>query len=129
MDNEVRLNIKLPKELLDAAKAAAKEKQLTVSSLTRVLLSNYINSENRDVLCVAEIQKPKIASTRYHDVAQKKRELKQRIAEAHEEYLQYRHPKPGRYVTAYGVELARQAWKQAINEYKTFCAECRQTID
>ena len=47
MENEVRLNIKITADLLNRVKAVAKEKQLTVSSLTRLLLINYVeNFEN-----------------------------------------------------------------------------------
>ena len=42
MENEVRLNIKLTANLLARVKTAAKEKQLTVSALTRLLLVNYV---------------------------------------------------------------------------------------
>ena len=44
MENEVRLNIKINANLLDKVKAVAKEKQLTVSSLTRLLLINYVEN-------------------------------------------------------------------------------------
>lgn len=44
MENEVRLNIKITAELLARIKAVAKEKQLTVSSLTRLLLINYVEN-------------------------------------------------------------------------------------
>jgi hypothetical protein len=43
MENEVRLNIKITADLLNRVKAAAKKKQLTVSSLTRLLLVNYVD--------------------------------------------------------------------------------------
>ena len=47
MENEVRLNIKLTADLLERIKVVAKAKQLTVSSLTRLLLINYVeNFEN-----------------------------------------------------------------------------------
>lgn len=47
MENEVRLNIKITADLLERVKTTAKEKQLTVSSLTRLLLINYVeNFEN-----------------------------------------------------------------------------------
>lgn len=42
MENEVRLNIKINAGLLERIKKVAKEKQLTVSSLTRLLLVNYV---------------------------------------------------------------------------------------
>lgn len=42
MENEARLNIKLTADLLERVKKVAKEKQLTVSSLTRLLLVNYV---------------------------------------------------------------------------------------
>ena len=42
MENEVRLNIKITADLLERIKKVAKEKQLTVSSLTRLLLINYV---------------------------------------------------------------------------------------
>lgn len=51
MNNEVRLNIKITADLLNRIKAVAKEKQLTVSSLTRLLLINYverIENERKD---------------------------------------------------------------------------------
>lgn len=48
MNNEVRLNIKITADLLDKVKMAAKEKQLTVSSLTRLLLINYLESIERE---------------------------------------------------------------------------------
>lgn len=44
MENEVRLNIKITAGLLERVKAVAKEKQLTVSSLTRLLLINYVEN-------------------------------------------------------------------------------------
>lgn len=44
MENEVRLNIKLTADLLERIKTAAKAKQLTVSSLTRLLLINYVET-------------------------------------------------------------------------------------
>ena len=44
MENEVRLNIKINAELLERIKLAAKAKQLTVSSLTRLLLINYVET-------------------------------------------------------------------------------------
>ena len=48
MENEVRLNIKLTADLLNDVKAVAKEKQLTVSSLTRLLLINYVENFKRE---------------------------------------------------------------------------------
>lgn len=56
MENEVRLNIKITADLLERIKRVAKEKQLTVSSLTRLLLINYVerienerqNTESKD---------------------------------------------------------------------------------
>ena len=48
MENEVRLNIKLTADLLDRVKVAAKSKQLTVSSLTRLLLINYVENFERE---------------------------------------------------------------------------------
>ena len=51
MENEVRLNIKITADLMNRVKAVAKEKQLTVSSLTRLLLINYverIENERKD---------------------------------------------------------------------------------
>ena len=48
MENEVRLNITITAELLARIKAVAKEKQLTVSSLTRLLLINYVENFERE---------------------------------------------------------------------------------
>lgn len=48
MENEVRLNIKLTSDLLERVKLAAKAKQLNVSSLTRLLLINYVEKFEND---------------------------------------------------------------------------------
>lgn len=48
MENEVRLNIKITADMLERVKAAAKAKQLTVSSLTRLLLINYVENFERE---------------------------------------------------------------------------------
>jgi hypothetical protein len=44
MENEVRLNIKITADMLARIKVAAKAKQLTVSSLTRLLLIDYVEN-------------------------------------------------------------------------------------
>ena len=52
MENEVRLNIKITADMMNRIKAVAKEKQLTVSSLTRLLLINYVEkteSERKNI--------------------------------------------------------------------------------
>lgn len=47
MKDEVRLNVKISAELLKRIKAVAERKGLNVSSLTRLLLVNYVeNCEN-----------------------------------------------------------------------------------
>lgn len=48
MKNEVRLNIKITADMLSRIKAVAKEKQLSVSSLTRLLLLNYVENFERE---------------------------------------------------------------------------------
>ena len=48
MENEVRLNIKITADMMNRVKAVAKEKQLTVSSLTRLLLINYVENFERE---------------------------------------------------------------------------------
>lgn len=48
MENEVRLNIKITADMMNRIKAVAKEKQLTVSSLTRLLLINYVENFERE---------------------------------------------------------------------------------
>lgn len=48
MQNEVRLNIRIPAELLEKAKQAAKDKSLSVSALTRLLLINYVEQIEND---------------------------------------------------------------------------------
>lgn len=51
MKDEVRLNVKLSAELLEKVKVAAEKKGLYVSSLTRLLLANYVeNFENEERL-------------------------------------------------------------------------------
>lgn len=44
MENETRLNIKLPETLLNRVKQVAKKRGLTVSALTRLLLIDYVES-------------------------------------------------------------------------------------
>lgn len=128
MENEVRLNIKLPESLLEAVKQKVKEKEngLTVSSVTRLLLTNYVNSDdllNKYTAVTAE------SKTQYHEIAQRKRELKLAISKTHDEYLQARYLRQNesgvtRITSSYDIELARKAWKQTIAEYKKFCSEC-----
>lgn len=48
MENEVRLNIKITADMMERIKSAAKAKQLTVSSLTRLLLINYVENFERE---------------------------------------------------------------------------------
>ena len=48
MKNEVRLNVKLSAELLERVKVVAEKKQLNVSSLTRLLLVNYVENFEND---------------------------------------------------------------------------------
>ena len=48
MKNEVRLNIKITADMMNRIKAVAREKQLTVSSLTRLLLINYVENFERE---------------------------------------------------------------------------------
>ena len=49
MKDEVRLNVKLPADLLERVKIIAEKKGLNVSSLTRLLLVNYVeNFENEE---------------------------------------------------------------------------------
>ena len=134
MEKETKLTIKLSEDLLAAIKLAAKEKQTTVSALTRLLFIGYIESNNLSIennyAAERDLHKEKeaaiILKAKYHEVAQKKRDLKLRISETHKNYLQARNPGPSRYVTAYGIDLARANWKQAIADYKAFCEECKR---
>lgn len=48
MKDEVRLNVKLPAELLLKVKIIAEKKGLNVSALTRFLLSNYVENCNNE---------------------------------------------------------------------------------
>lgn len=49
MKDEVRLNVKLSADLLERIKTVAEKKGLNVSSLTRLLLVNYVeNFENEE---------------------------------------------------------------------------------
>ena len=51
MKDEVRLNVKLSADLLERIKTAAEKKGLNVSSLTRLLLVNYVEKcENEERL-------------------------------------------------------------------------------
>lgn len=49
MKDEVRLNVKLSADLLERVKTIAEKKGLNVSSLTRLLLVNYVETfENEE---------------------------------------------------------------------------------
>ena len=43
--NESRLNIKLPTELYDALKKAAKEMNISLASLVRMICTEYLNNK------------------------------------------------------------------------------------
>ena len=137
MKNEVKLNIRLTKELLEAIKLIAKERKLTASSFVRQLVVDYIKLNDIDIdldLDSIEAGGNKIKSNKldldqkaqYHEIAQRKRELKSYIDKTHNDYLQMRYPREGLYVTQHGIDLARKTWKQAIIDYKNFCNECKQ---
>lgn len=47
-ENEVRLNVKMDKALLQALKRAAFKRGLTVSALTRLLLIDYLEQKKNE---------------------------------------------------------------------------------
>ena len=61
----------------------------------------------------------------YHEFAKKKRELKENIQKAHNNYLALRNSLAGFVKESVLVEQARLVWRDAVDEYNTFCAKCK----
>ena len=123
MENETRLTIRLPEDLLEAVKAKAERDNLTISSLTRKLFIAYISDESE------AIDANPIYN--YQDVAKKKRELKEAVKQAHKAFNEAQQEYSNAFVNKRNkesifVESARTSWKSAITDYNMFCSEHRQ---
>lgn len=124
MENEARLSIKLPADLLEAVKIKADKNNLTVSALVRKFFLTYVTDESEPV------KESSNAIYHYQDVAKRKRELKEAIKEAHKDFTT-RKLFYADYFKKTGEEhdsvlMARHWWKDAIAEYRTFCNGCKQ---
>ena len=125
MENETRLTIRLPEDLLEAVKAKAEKKNLTVSSLVRKFFLAYISDEDE----APNENSNSIYS--YQDIAKKKRELKEAVKQAHEAFNEAQRDYSNMFVNrrtreSIFVESARDSWKGAVAAYNRFCAECKQ---
>lgn len=127
MENEVRLNIKITDAYLQQIKQIAKKKGCTVSSIVRTLLADFVEANklllDNPTTEALGISKKILDNLAYHSNAQRKRELKQAIQAAHEDYRDT-YSCCGKKAKA--TELARASWKQAILNYNTFCTDCQQ---
>lgn len=119
MENEVRINVKLPADLLADVKVKAEKHNTTVSVLVRDFLLAYVK-HNNEPSCDTDNS---IYS--YHEKAKKKRELKEAIKHTREDFREKREDlkMSSRKLDTDVVASANYDWRLAIKEYKTFCNE------
>lgn len=117
MENEVRITVKLPADLLADVKAKAEKTNTTVSALVRQFLLAYVK-HNNELTCDTNNS---IYS--YHENAKKKRELKEAIKAAREDFRDKRadalvlRDK----LTKESAEIAQIVWHAKVSEYNDFC--------
>lgn len=121
MENETKITIKLPADLLAAVKAKADKKNTTVSALVRKFFLTYVTGED-ELVCETSN-----AIYSYQDIAARKRELKEAVREAHKEFNERQQEyadffKQNKKESIF-VTNARYSWKRAVAEYKAFCEE------
>ena len=120
MENEVRLNVKLPADLLEVVKAKAERDNFTVSSLIRKFFLAYVSDE------AATVDKDSNSIYSYQEIAKKKRELKVAVKQAHEAFNEAQRDSSELFVNKHTgeslfIEAARATWKSAVAEYNRFC--------
>ena len=125
MENEAKLVVRLPEDLLAAVKVKASKNDLTVSALIRKFFLAYVANEG-EVLCEASN-----AIYSYKEIANRKRELKEAVKKAHEAFNEAQRDSSGDFINkktkeSIFVESARTSWKRAVYEYKAFCEECER---
>lgn len=123
MENETKITVKLPADLLAAVKDKAGKNNLTVSALVRKFFLAYISDE--ETSC-----KSTNAIYNYKEVAKRKRELKEAIKYAHEDFnerqIEFQDFFRQHHKESIFVANARKTWKYAVAEYKAFCEECKR---
>lgn len=117
MENEARLNIKLPADLLAEVKLIAEEKDLTVSTLVRNLLLHYAAANRSDTFGTDN------SIYIYQDVAKRKRELREEIKRTHTNFNEAKSRFSNFKKESILVANARADWKSAIQDYNNFCAK------
>jgi hypothetical protein len=115
MENETKITIKLPADLLADVKLKAEKSNTTVSSLVRNFLLAYIEHDN-DFSC--DRTNPIYS---YHENAKKKQELKENISKARTEFKDVRSNLSDLKQKSTLVSLARAEWHNAVEDYNTFC--------
>lgn len=122
MENETKITIKLPADLLESVKVKAEKEGATVSSLVRNFFLAYTStSQNINF----EVNSANSIYT-YQDIAKRKRELKEAVKCAHEEYKETKLRYSSFKKDCPAIIIARDLWKQAVADYNNFCAECQQ---
>lgn len=121
MENETKVVIRLPEDLLCAVKAKANRNNLTVSALVRKFFLAYVADE--EITCDTSNS---IYS--YNDVAKQKRELKEAVKLAHDAFNEAKSDDSfANQTTKEGifVDTARARWKRTVADYKAFCDESK----
>ena len=123
MENEARPAVKLPADLLAAVKDKADKNNLTVSALVRKFFLAYVSDEEISYKSTNAIYD-------YKEVAKRKRELKEAVKVAHEDFnerqIEFQDFFKQHHKESIFVANARKTWKHAVAEYKAFCEECKR---
>ena len=123
MENETKITVKLPADLLAAVKTKSNADSLTVSALVRKLLLAYVQGEETSCETTNSIYS-------YQEVAKKKRELKEAVRLAHEDFnerqIEFQDFLERHHKESIFVANARRTWKHAVADYKAFCEECKR---
>lgn len=125
MQNETRLTVRLPEDLLEAVKTKAEAESLTISSLIRNFFLDYISAENET------LDRNSNSIYTYWEVAKKKRELKEAVKQAHEAFNETQRECANLLVNkrtgeSIYITTAREEWKGSVAAYNSFCDECKK---
>lgn len=117
MENEVRINVKLPADLLAEVKLKAEKNGITVSELVRKFFLAYAEHDN-NISCDMTNS---IYS--YHENAKKKQELKENISKARAEFKEVRSNLTDFKQNSTLIMVARNEWHNAVEDYNVFCTK------
>ena len=117
MENEARINVKLPADLLADVKLKAENNGTTVSTLVRNFLLAYVKHNN---MPSCDMNNPIYS---YHENAKKKRELKEAAEQAYKDYVEERDSlnEHSSLLDEGFSDKAKRIWHKAIKKYNDFC--------